>query len=172
MQRKEDCVEELKDALDKETVKDGHLNVLQATLEDAKEESRVNEESYSEIVRAMDDITRSIQDIEQELATHDPNISAIREEVRVAQSEAHKVTDKRRRILSDKNAAVERIEGMRRERQGIDQRRTAITAKIRDFGEKASMVSERVEVGQNETPASLDKKLDRLRTDLKRYDQQ
>lgn len=172
VQRKEDHVEELQDALDKESVKDGHLSVLQATLEEAKEESRVNEESYGEIVRTMDGITSNIREIEQEMTTHDPSIAALREEVQVAQSEAHKVMDKRRKILSDKNAAVERIEDMKRERQGIDQRRTEITAKIRDFNEKASMVSERVEVSQGETPASLDKKLDRLRRDLQRYDQQ
>lgn len=165
-------MEGLNDDLDKETVKDGHLSVLQSTLEEAKEESRVNEESYSEILRTMEDIMRNIQDIEQEMATHDPSISALREELEVAQSESYKVADKRRKIQSDKNAASEQVEGMKRERQGIDQRRTEITAKIRDFNEKASMVSERVEVSQGETPASLDKKLDRLRRDLQRYDQQ
>lgn len=169
IQRKEDYTEELKDALDKETVKDGHLSVLQATLEEAQEEKRLNERSYSDIVGAMDDIMQKIQDIEQEMTTHDPTISALRDEVQVAQSEAHKVADKRRRVLSDKNAAFGRTEGMKRERDGINQKRTEITSKILDYSEKASMVSERIEVGQGETPASLDKKLDRFRRDLQRY---
>lgn len=172
MQRKEDYVEELKDALDKETVKDGHLSALEATLEEAQEESRTNEKLFSDVVKNMDEIMKSIHEIEQEMATHDPRISALKDEVRVAHAEAHKVADKRRRILSDKNRAASRIEDMKQEREGIVQRRTAITAKVLDFNEKASMVSERVEVGQGETPASLDRKLTRLRGDLERYDQQ
>lgn len=172
MQRAEDHADELQDALDKETVKDGHLDVLQAALEEAEEEKRINESAYNDSVNAMEAIIRQLDETQQELLAQNTRISTLENEVQVAQGEAHIAMNKRRKILSDKNAMIERIEGMNHEKEKHDQKRTQITATIVDYTEKANMVSQRVAVGEGETSDSLGEKLDRLNKDLQRFNQQ
>ncbi|GAB1211097.1 hypothetical protein ATERTT37_000209 [Aspergillus terreus] len=172
MQRLEDRREELENALDKETVEDGRLDVLRTTLEEAEEERRINEGSLQDSTAAMDSMMRTLKEIKQRLAAKDADINKLKEEVRVAQSEELKVKDRRRKIISEKNAAIERINDRKRVRDRIYQERETVKARIVDFSEKASLVSPRVPIEEGETAASLDKKLDRLHRDLERYNQE
>ena len=115
---------------------------------------------------------RTLKEIKQRLAAKDADINKLKEEVRVAQSEELKVKDRRRKIISEKNAAIERINNRKRVRDRIYQERETVKARIVDFSEKASLVSPRVPIEEGETAASLDKKLDRLHRDLERYNQE
>lgn len=172
MQKMEDHAEELKDALDKETVRDGQLDVLQAALEEAEEEKRVNESAYGDSNSAMEAIIGKLKEIEQELTAQNTRVSALEGELQVAQGEAHIATSKRREILSDKNTSIEQIEGMNHEINKLNQTRAQLTARIVDYSEKAALVSPRVEVREGETSESLEQKLDRLNRDLQRFHQQ
>lgn len=172
MQKVEDHAEELGDALDRETAKDGHLEVLQAALEEAEEEKRANESAYSDSVNAVEAIKGKLQETEQEITARSTRVSALEGELQLAQSEAHIATNKRRKILSDKNASIEQIEGMERERERLIQKRAELTARIVEYSEKATLISPRVEVKEGETSESLEQKLNRLNTDLRRFYQQ
>ncbi|BDD63230.1 hypothetical protein MAP00_008150 [Monascus purpureus] len=171
-QRIEDRTEELRDALDKETAGDGHLEVLQAALREAEEEKRLNEGSYNDSVRAMDEIMQKMKRTGQEIAAKDEETSALRESLRIAQSEELRVSDKRRKILSDKNATVRQIDDLKQEMAEIERKREQIISRIVDYSEKASLVSPRVTIDEGETPSSLDKKLDRFHKDLQRFHEQ
>ncbi|KAL2003571.1 hypothetical protein VTN02DRAFT_3237 [Thermoascus thermophilus] len=172
VQRIDDQVEELKDALEKESAEDGRLDVLKATLQEAEEEKRLNEGSYADGVNAMDAIMERLKKTKREMAAKDNQIATLEEQVRVARSEESKVIDKRRKALGNKNAAVGRVEEAKQEKARIEHKRERMVARILDYNEKASMVSPRVPVPEGETPSSLDKKLDRLHRDLQRFDEQ
>lgn len=172
MQKMEDRAEEVKDALDRETVRDGHLDVLQAALEEAEEERHVNERAYSDSNSAMEAIIGKLKEIEQELTAQNTRVSVLESELQVAQGEAHIATSKRREILSDKNASIEQIEDMKHEIDKLNQTRAQLTARIVDYSEKAALVSPRVEIREGETSESLEQKLDRLNRDLQRFHQQ
>lgn len=171
-QRIEDHVEELRDALEKETVEDGHLEVLQSTLQEAKEEKHLNEGSYADSVNAMDAVMQKLKSTRQEIAAKDKEASAFQANLRIAQSEQLRVSEKRQKILSDKNAAIRQIDDLKQEKAKIGRRREQVVARILDYSEKASLVSPRVAVDEGETPGSLDKKLDRLHKDLQRFHEQ
>ncbi|QRD94161.1 hypothetical protein F9C07_2074795 [Aspergillus flavus] len=172
LQRKEDHVEELTDVLDKERVEDDHLDVLRATLQEAEEEKRINEGSLKDSMEAMEAMMKGLKAIKQQLASKDADIAASTEELHITQSEVLRAQDKRRKIINDKNIAVERLDDIRREKERINEKREEVSARVIDFSEKASLVSPRVPIPEGETAASLDKKLDRLNRDIQRYNQQ
>ncbi|PWY65950.1 DEAD-domain-containing protein [Aspergillus sclerotioniger CBS 115572] len=171
-QRLEDRVEELADALDRELPEDGRLDGLRTNLQEAEEEKRLNEGSLKDGADAMDAMMKTLRTIKQELSAKEAEITVIQEELRVAENEERMANDRRRKRIGDKNTAVERIDDIRRDRDRIHTKRGEVVARILDFSEKASLVSPRVAIDEGETATSLDKKLERLHNDIKRYDQQ
>lgn len=172
LQRQEDRVEELADALERETVKDGHLDVLRATLQEAEAEKRLNEGSREDSVAAMDAMMKKLKATKQELAAKDAEISTLQEELRVAQNEELLVQEKRRKAISDKNSAVKRTGDINLNRTRTQQEREILAARVIEYEEKASLVSPRVAIHDGETVATLTKKLERLHRDIERYNQQ
>ena len=170
-QRLEDKVEELSEALEREN-QDGQLDVLQTTLSDAEEDKRINENSYHDSVEALKAINEQFKAIEEELSAKNAEISALDNELSVGRNEQLKVATKRQKILSDKNAAIKRIDEMKRKRESISQERAKFAARIHEYSEQAGIVSRRVEIPAGETPGSLDKKLDRLDKDIRRANQE
>lgn len=171
-QRKEDRVEELEEALQKESGENGDLEVLQANLRDTEEERRLNEGSLKDCANAMTDMMQNLKEIRQEMSAKDVEISRFKEELRIAESEQHLVADKRRKRIGEKNTAIERIEDFHRSRSRLKQKLEEAEARVHDYCEKAGLVSERVEIDQGETAASLDEKLERLHQDITRYNRE
>jgi len=171
-QRKEDRVEELEEALQKESGENGDLEVLQANLKDTEEERRLNEGSLKDCADAMTDTMQNLKEIRQEMSAKDVEIAQFKEELRVAESEQHLVSDKRRKRIGEKNTAIEHIEDFHRSRSRLKQKLEESEARVHDYCEKAGLVSERVEIDQGETAASLDEKLERLHQDITRYNRE
>lgn len=172
VQTAEDRAEEFKEVLEKENVEDGNLDILRETLKDAEEEKSVNEGSYNDSVEAMNTIMNSLRDIRKELKAEDDKIATLQTELQIAKSEEQTVHDKRRQILSAKNAVVERIDDAKNHKARLNRRKDEINDIIVDYEEKASLVSPRVPVDEGETPNSLDHKLERLHRDMQRYNQE
>ncbi|KAL2816854.1 P-loop containing nucleoside triphosphate hydrolase protein [Aspergillus cavernicola] len=165
-QRKEDRVDELEDALQKESSEGGGLEILQAALRETEEERHLNNNSLKDSANAMTNMMQVLKGIRQELAAKDAEIARFQEELRVTESEQHMIADKRRKRIGEKNTAVEHIDGIKRNRERVNQKKDEAAARVLDYCEKASLVSQRVEIDQGETAASLDKKLDRLHKDI------
>ncbi|KAE8148817.1 DEAD-domain-containing protein [Aspergillus avenaceus] len=172
VQRKEDHIEELLDALNRDTVEGNRLDMLRATLQEAEEDKSLNEGSLRDSTEAMDTMKKTLKSILQQLASKDAEIAAVKEELRLAQSEELMGNDKRRKIISDKNAMIERINDQKRDKEALIQKNKEVAARILDFISKASLVSPRVPIPEGESASSLDKKLDRLLKDIQRYNQQ
>ncbi|KAL2862907.1 DNA repair protein SMC6 [Aspergillus lucknowensis] len=171
-QRKEDRVEELEEALQKEDRGDGDLEILQAALREAEEERHLNENSLNDSADAMSEMVQILKGIRQELSAKDAEIAQLKEELRVAESEQHMIADKRRKKIGEKNTAVEQIEDLKQNSTIVRQKLDRAIARVLDYCEKANLVSPRVEISEGETPASLDKKLDRLQKDIQRYNKE
>jgi hypothetical protein len=165
-------VEELTDALERETVEDGHLDVLRTTLQEAEAEKRLNEGSLKDSVDAMDAMMRKLKATKQELSAKDAEISTLQEELRVAQGEEHLVQDKHSKIIGLKNTAIERVNDIKLNRTRIQQEKDRLAARVVEYEEKASLVSPRVAIDEGETANTLSKKLERLHGDLQRSNQQ
>jgi structural maintenance of chromosomes protein 6 len=169
-QRTEDQVEELRDALERDSVReDGRLDALKAALKEGEEELRLHQASFQDGISAMDSIMERLKATRQELSVKDAEIAGLEQQVRAAEVEQAKMLDQRRKIIGDKNAAVARIDGMKLDKTRVEQKREQIGARILDYSEKASLVSPRVNVDKGETTNSLDRKLDRLHKDLRRF---
>lgn len=172
MQRAEDRQEELKDAIERDNVEDGRLDVLRSTLNEVEEEKRVNEGSYEEGVLALDGVMKKIRDIRKEQAAKNKEVAEAEAQVNKAEADEAKVRDKRRKLLSDKNEAIGRVGLAKDNKNAIEQKREEIVQRILNFNEKASMVSPRVAVDEGETTKSLDRKLTKLSDDLRRFNEQ
>jgi hypothetical protein len=172
LQRLDDQVEELTDALERDTVQDGRLDVLKAALQDAEGEKRVSQGSFDESVAAMSAIKARLRATRREIMSKDTEIEAQNEQVNIAESESSKVKEQRRLALAEKNTAVTRVDDLRLARSRIVIKRDEVAARILDYSEQASIVSPRVAVDEGETPNSLDHKLERLQKDLDRFNNQ
>ncbi|PYH63921.1 DNA repair protein SMC6 [Aspergillus vadensis CBS 113365] len=171
-QRMEDRVEELMDALDREAPEDGRLDGLRTTLQEAEEERHLNEGSLNDATDAMEAMMKKLKAIKQELAAKDAEIAIVQEELKVAQDAERKADEERRKRINDKNAAAEIIEDRKRDRDRVKIKREEIAVRIADFSEKANIICDRVAIEEGETAASLDRKLERLHNDIRRYEQQ
>jgi chromosome segregation ATPase len=172
IQRAEDLQEELKDAIDRDNVEDGRLDVLRSTLKEIEEEKRVNEGSYEDGVVALDNVIMKIKDIRKEQAAKGREVAEAEAKVNKAANYEAKIREKRRRLLSEKNDAIGRVDIARDNKAAIEERRDQIVQRILDYNEKAGLVSPRVVIDEGETTKSLDKKLDKLMKDLHRFNDQ
>lgn len=172
MQTMEDSAEALRDALDKENAEDGRIDALRAALQEAEDEKNLNEGSYQDSETAMSAMMQGLKEIRREMKAKDDSIRALEQTAHVAESERSKVENKRRKILSDKNAAVARIEDDKRAREKVRERLDSAETRVLDYNDKANLISSRVPVDEGETLHSLDQKLERLKRDLERYNHQ
>lgn len=171
-QRAEDEVEELKEAIDRDSIEDGRLDALKSALTEAEEEKKIAEASFGDSVNAMDIIVAKLKGIKRELAAKDAEIDTAKVTVSDCAAEEERTVNLRGKALQDKNTAVGQFEQLERDRDGAQNKRREIAAIILDYSEKASRVSPRVTIDARETPATLDRKLERLTRDLQRYDQE
>lgn len=168
----EDSAEALRDALDKENAEDGRIDALRAALQEAEDEKHLNEGSYQDSETAMSAMMQGLKEIRREMKAKDDSIRALEQTAHVAESERSKVENKRCKILSDKNAAVARIEDDKRAREKVRERLDSAETRVLDYNDKANLISSRVPVDEGETLHSLDQKLERLKRDLERYNHQ
>jgi chromosome segregation ATPase len=173
MQKMEDYVETLREALEKENAtEDGRVDALRAAFKEAEEDKEVQEGSYHDSVQAMNDMVQSLKEIRRELAAKDQSITELVERSHVASSEQSLVASKRRELFNDKNIAVADIERQKDKRDEIQESLEHAEARVLEWCGKAEQVSPRVAIDEGETTLSLDHKLSKLNRDLDRYAQQ
>lgn len=173
MQKMEDHVETLREALEKENAtEDGRVDALRAAFKEAEEDKEVQEGSYHDSVQAMNDMVQSLKEIRRELAAKDQSITELVERSHVASSEQSLVAGKRRELFNDKNIAVADIERQKDKRDEIQESLELAEARVVQWCGKAEQVSPRVAIDEGETTLSLDHKLSKLNRDLDRYAQQ
>jgi type I site-specific restriction endonuclease len=169
MQRTEDHVEALRDALDKDNAQDGLIEGLRTALQEAEDEKSLHEMSYNDSKAAMSELMNTMKLIRRELKTQEEHVLSLEKAANVANSENLIAENKRREAISDKNTALECIAEQKRIRDEEGEKLEEASSTVLHCIDKASIVSARVPIDEGETVASLDQKLVRLQRDLARY---
>lgn len=170
MQRLEADVEVLQDALDSDSLEEGKLDALKEGLEEAKGELDTHQASYGDSVVAYDKAKDALKACREKMKTVDDEIAEIQAKIRKAEHKAMKLSERRDAALRDKNAAFAELESGQKSRQDAEKRRVDQAETIDIYTEQANKVHPRVAVEENETPASLERKLVKLQDDLRRWE--
>ena len=172
VQRLDEQVEETSDAIGRDTVEEGRLEELRNSLQGDEEQRIVNNASIKDAADQMEAILAKLKATKREMANKDADIVALEEQQKIAENEQAKVKEQRRRLLSEKNVAINHVAVLKQEYVQMEQKRDQLIARVLDYSEQASKVSPRVLVDEGETTNSLDKKLDRLHRDMQRFNEE
>lgn len=162
----------MREALEQDTVEDGHLDSLQINLQGAEEDKEICEGSYQNSVNEIDKSREKVKQIGEQLQAKRQAVAEAEFKAKKAQATASKASTQRQTALYEKNEAFQRIDDAKRDKCVIEKKQQAMLARVQDFTEKASRVSPRVTVDGGETPDSLEKKLEKLNHELDEYQRQ
>lgn len=171
MQRIEASIEELQDALDHDAVEEGRLDVLKESLKEAQEEKTTHEGSYEESVVTLDKIKEEMRISRDAMSALDLKIAEANAKLKKAENRALKASTSRSTALHAKNAVIESVQAFQDARKRTLMWRDEKITQVKDFTLQASEICPRVEVDPGETGESLDKKLEKLHSDLKKYEE-
>ena len=170
VQRAETIVEELQDALDQDVVEEGRLDVFKAGLEEAESEKTMQANSYEDAVIARDKLTDSMKKHLEELQSIDSRITEVEVKIKKTENRALKLSNQRQTALQEKNRTIELLEEAKERKQELEVGRNEKAEKVASFAEQASRVGSRISIDPGDNAGTLDKKLQKLSADLKRYE--
>ncbi len=171
MQRVESVIEELQDALDHDAVEEGRLDALKEHLAEAQAEKTTHEGSYGESVITLDNIKEAMRVSRDEMSALDLQIAEGNAKIKKAESKALKASTHRSHALQSKNAAIETVQALQDGKIRTEGWRKEKILQVADFTAQASEICPRVRVDPGETGESLDRKLEKLHGDLKKYEE-
>ncbi|KAI9752799.1 MAG: hypothetical protein M4579_005474 [Chaenotheca gracillima] len=171
-ERAEERAARMQDELEQDNAEDGRLEALRAGLQEAEEDVRVHRGSFEDSIAAKDRLNAIARSLRAQLQGIDGEIAEHEAKRKKAEAKQLKASNIRQSTLQEKNAAFQKVEDKKGDKERITQRRDAAAERVREFTEKASQVCERVPVGRAETVDSLEKKYERFSKDLERYQQQ
>ena len=170
VQRAETIVEDVQDALDQDVVEEGRLDAFKIGLEEAESEKSMQANSYEEAVIARDKLTDSMKSHLEQIQSIDSQIAEAEVKIKKAESRALRLSNQRQASLQEKNSTIQFLEEAKERVQELGIGRDEKAQKVTSFAEQASRVGSRIPVDPGENTASLDKKLQKLSADLKRYE--
>lgn len=171
-QQAETETEELQHQLEEQTPQGGKIEALERQLEEAENDKEFHSNSYQDAIDEKDKLKATHRLQESALAEIEEEISGIDAKIGKATKKVNKLAEKRHNALLEKNQAFEHIKDAESDKDALVQQRDGQQARIENFAEQARAISERVPVDPGETATSLDKKLVKLDSDMKAYDQQ
>lgn len=170
VQTAQNIVEELQDALDRDAIEKGRLEALEYGLSEAKDEATTYEGSYEDSVVALDKARESMRDSKQKMSALDARIAEVDGKVLKAENKANKASLQREGALRLKNAAIESTEKAVQKKAAKESQRAEKVGIVAQFTEQAMEICPRVVVDIGESGESIEKKLEKLSTDLVRYE--
>lgn len=171
VQRVETSIEELQDALDHDAVEEGRLDALKEHLKEAQDEKSTHEGSYEESVLALDRIKDAMRVSLTEMSALDVQIADAKARIKKAETKALKASTVRANALQAKNAAIETVQALQEGKRRTIGWREEKVLQVADFASQAGAICPRVPVDPGETGLSLDRKLEKLHSDLKKYEE-
>ena len=172
MQKAEDIVEKLQDALDRDAIEEGRLDALKENLAEAEEERATYEGQYEESVIASDNAKAALREKKEQMSAIDVRIDEAMAKVDKAKGRLAKIQEQRHKALQQKNAAIETVEKAKATFALTETERDEKLEVVKHFTEQAAQICARVPVDAGETGSSLDRKLLKLDADVKRFENQ
>ena len=169
MQRADDFAEKLQDDFERSHVEDGRLDALKEGLKEAEDQKTIHEDSYENAVTQKDSLNETSRRLKHELQQCDDLIREHEAKVNKATMKAQRVGKARVAALHEKNAAFQIVDDLQQDKSQIGAKLEKQSGIVTTWNEAASKVSARVNVDPGETPESLDKKLEKLMSDVERF---
>ena len=170
IQRAETVVEDLQDALDRDAIEEGKLELLKKYQKELEEEKTVCHASYQESVIASDKHKAAMRTSKGEMTKLDANIQEIDARILKAESKALNASTQRQRALAEKNAALELLPELANQKTVLEEQLAAKVERVKDFNEKANQICPRVSIDEGATTESLERKLEKLNSDLRTFE--
>lgn len=171
MQSAQRLVDELQDALENDAVEEGRLEALKTQLVEAREEVGTCEASFEDSVVEIDKIKESMGVFRSRMKKVDLRIAEFKARLEKAEKAAAKASTRRQIALRDKNEEITKEELAVSQKATLEQERQEKLGVVVSFIEEASKICGRVPVEAGQTCTSLDKKLQKLNADLRKYEE-
>ena len=168
MQKAEDVVGQLQDAIDADQIEEGRLEALKVILREAEEEKRTHEGSYGDCIVSLDKAKDSMRTATQEMNAIDKRIEEETSKLKKAEAKASKATVQRQKDLQQKNLAINAVQDAKEHHAQVERKRENQAATVTSYIEQAAQISARIPVPPGETAETLDNKLGKLNKDLER----
>lgn len=164
-----DCLQE---AIDRDSVEEGGLDVLKKGLEEAKTQRASYEAQYGDSVVAMDKAREPLTTIKEQMKVIENDIANTHTKLKKAETKCVVKLGERDVALREKNIAIDEHRRAREAKVAAQVARADHAETVTVYTGQARQICPRVAVDQGETCASLEKKLDKLQADLKRWETQ
>lgn len=171
MQSAQRIVDELQDALENDAVEEGRLEALKTHLVEAQEEVGTCEASFEDSVLEIDRIKESMGVSRSRMKKLDLQIAECRARLDKAEKAAAKASSRRQTALHAKNQVITKEEVAVEQKATLEQERQEKVKVVATFIAEASKICARVPVEAGQTCTSLDKKLQKLNADLRKYEE-
>lgn len=171
MQSAQRIVDELQDALENDAVEEGRLEALKTQLVEAQEEVGTCEASFEDSVLEIDKIKESMGVSRSKMKNLDIQIVELKARLDKAEKAAAKASTRRQTALHEKNGVITKEEVAVSQKVTLEQERQEKVGVVAAFIGEASKICARVPVEAGQTCTSLDKKLQKLNADLRKYEE-
>ncbi|KAG9669567.1 DNA repair protein Rad18, partial [Aureobasidium melanogenum] len=170
-QRCEDRIEQLQGELDADAVNDtGALDELHAQYNEAEQNLQAANDTMMDSVNALDKLGQDNRLIKQQLDAATKEAEEAQARLTKAQKRLEDKTIQREYALRKKNEALEMVDLARRDKEALEEQRVEQERLINEeYLEGANQVSRRVVVEPGNTVEVLDKKLEKLEAEHRRY---
>ena len=171
-QRAQTQTETIESALEKDNLADGALDALMGLLAEAQSEVEMYRETYQNSVVEKDRLNVISMVKKRDLDTAKQRVVEHKAEAEKARIKVRNKEAGRRNVLVGKNAAIDRVEQIRREIVELEASRDQQIEVVEDHIRQANEVCQRVRIPEGETTSSLKPKFDRLNEKVKKYRKQ
>lgn len=169
-QRAEDMIQQLRDDLEEATPQDGRLDELKKQLNEEEDDRETYQGQLDQSRTERDELSTVSSNQKHKLDEIDERINEFDHKIQKANKKVTKLAEKRQLALRQKNEALQQVEDAKADKVTAENEAQQMLDHVNDFKRQAEELCPRVPVPPNQTPASLDKMLDRLTEDLQRYD--
>ena len=169
LQTAQSRVEDLESDLERDNVQDGTLDALKEYLAEAEREFEIYKETFMNTVTEKDRLNAIELIKKRELDVAKVRLAEHEAELKMAHVKSRNKRQARLNVLQEKNAAIERIEDLRRNVIALERQRDEQAAVVEDHIRQAIEICQRVTVPEGETRESLESKFKRLNDKIKAY---
>ena len=170
MQRADSTVEDLQDALDRDAVEEGRLDVFKINLEEAEDDKKYQESQYEEAVIARDHHMEAMKTRLDKIGSLNIRITEVNAKMENLKSKALELSDQRQAALQKKNASIQLLDETKKHKKILESDRIARVETVTSYIDQANAVGARISIEQGETATTIEKKLEKLIADNERYE--
>lgn len=166
----ESTVDQLQDAIDRDSIEEGKLEELKKSLEEAKQEKAVHEGSYEDSVIAKDKHRADMNKYREKMKEIDERLKEAESKVKKAEARLPKLVNQRQVALQDKHSTIQALQDVKEDKAQLERERAEKVPVVAEWTEKAARIGARVPINPGETSDSLYQRAEKLTEDVKKFE--